>query len=96
MTDIEKAYGDHMIDEAYTSVCEYKKICKEFGIEPSHKEGRYLTLIEQEMQDVIMYEKILQQEGWKVQKEKKNIKISTKADGNTVGVLVEVHLDVEV
>ena len=55
MTDIERAYGDHMIDEAYTSVCEYKKICKEFGREPSHKEGRYFTLIEQEMQDVVMY-----------------------------------------
>ena len=40
------------------------------------------------MRDVEMYEKILSQEGWKLQKDKPNMKISSKVEGNTVGVLI--------
>lgn len=40
------------------------------------------------MEDVYYYNKILHQDGWKVQKEKKNLKISSKIEGHTVGVLV--------
>ena len=60
------------------------------------KEENFFSCIENQMRDVEMYEKILSQEGWKLQKDKPNMKISSKVEGNTVGVLIQVFLDVEV
>ena len=48
------------------------------------------------MEDVYKYEKILHQDGWNLQKQKKNLKVSSKIEGNTVGVLVEAYLDVKI
>lgn len=48
------------------------------------------------MEDVYYHEKILHQEGWKLQKEKKNLKISSMIEGHTVGILVEAYLDVKI
>lgn len=40
------------------------------------------------MEDVLHYEHIINQDGWKLQKEKTNLKVSTKIEENTVGVLI--------
>lgn len=40
------------------------------------------------MEDLKYFSEKLNQTGWKVQKEKKNVTVSTKYEGETAGVLV--------
>ena len=40
------------------------------------------------MEDVSHYERIVHQDGWKIQKTKKNLRVSTIIEGHTVGVLI--------
>ena len=49
-----------------------------------------------EKKDVEYFEGKVHQEGWQLQKEKKNVRVSTKYEGESVGVLVEAQLDVEI
>lgn len=46
------------------------------------------------MKTVIYYEEIIKEGGWHLKKEKKGLKVSTKIEQSTVGVLVEAELDV--
>ena len=75
---IEKLYEEHKIDEAYEESCKFKKMAEKFERNLFETEKKIFSKIEQEMKDVLMYEKILYQDGWKLQKDKKNLKISSK------------------
>ena len=96
MGRIEKAYEFHKIDEAYEEVKKYRNLAEKIDYVPSAQDEKLMAQIECEMKDVYQQEKILHQEGWKLQKEKKNLKISSKIEGHTVGVLVEAYLDVKI
>ena len=96
MGRIEKAYEAHRIDKAYEEVKKFRNLAERIDYLPSPQEKKFIAQVECEMEDVYRQEKILHQEGWKLQKEKKNLKISSKIDGHTVGVLVEAYLDVKI
>ena len=53
-------------------------MAEKYEVALDHEKQTYLKNIEREMEDVYMYEKILHQDGWKLQKEKKNLKVSSK------------------
>ena len=74
----------------------YRNLAEKIDYVPSAQDEKLMAQIECEMKDVYQQEKILHQEGWKLQKEKKNLKISSKIEGHTVGVLVEAYLDVKI
>lgn len=46
-------------------------------------------MIKMEMKDLSYFEEKVHQKGWEVRTQKKNITVSTKYEGESVGVLVE-------
>lgn len=78
MKCIEKAYEIHKIDQAYEEVRKFRNIAEKVQYVPSEEEEKFLRQIETEMEDVYRNYQILHQDGWKLQKEKKNLKISSK------------------
>ena len=61
-------YNDHKIDLAYDLCIKYKKACKESKVELTAEQRKLIKAINNEMEDVLHYEHIMNQDGWKLQK----------------------------
>ena len=52
--------------------------------------------IKTEMEDVNFYRSKIVQQGWEVQTKKKDLTVSIRTEGKTVGVLVDAILNIEI
>lgn len=85
--NMERMYLLHKIDKAYHYGLEIDKLRHNTHLLKSHHH-ELNQKIKREMKDVEYYERILNQPTWELKQEKKNFKVSTQIEGQTVGVLV--------
>ena len=78
---MDLAYEEHKIDEAFRFAQLLKRQQEESKKILSLKEEQMIVKIEKEMEDVRFFEEKMNQSGWQVRTQKKNITVSTKYEG---------------
>ena len=99
---VEK-YSEHELDSAFATLSSMKRDMKELELRDYQTETskhfkeefiKLSDLVTEEYRDMIRFDRQVKNSDWKLQKDKKNFKVSSIKEGTEIAILMETTIEV--